>query len=44
MNCAEFRNVIQDLAREETSGDASLISALTHAESCRACDALLREA
>jgi len=44
MNCAEFRNVIQALAREETPGDATLISAFTHAESCRACDALLREA
>jgi len=44
MNCKEFRNVIHDLAREETSGDAALNSALLHAESCRACDALLREA
>jgi predicted anti-sigma-YlaC factor YlaD len=44
MNCTEFRNVIHELAREETPGDAALISALTHAESCRECDALLREA
>jgi len=44
MNCAEFRNVIQALAREETTGDAALNSAFMHAESCRECDALLREA
>jgi len=44
MNCADFRNIIQDLAREETPAEAALNSALVHAESCRACDALLREA
>jgi len=44
MNCAEFRNLIQALAREETPPDTALNSAFTHAESCRACDALLREA
>jgi hypothetical protein len=44
MNCTEFRSLIQDLAREDASADASVISALAHAESCRACDALLRDA
>ena len=44
MNCSDFKNVIQDLAREEVSGDAALSDALTHAQSCRACDALWREA
>ncbi len=44
MNCADFRSVIQDLAREETPADAALNSAILHAESCLACDALLREA
>jgi hypothetical protein len=44
MNCAEFQNLIQELAREEASADALVISALNHAESCRACDALLRAA
>ena len=44
MNCTEFRTVIQALAREETPPDEALNSALIHAESCRACDALLREA
>ena len=44
MNCAEFRNLIHDLAREDASADAAVAGALAHAESCRACDALLREA
>jgi hypothetical protein len=44
MNCAEFRHLVQDLAREDASTDAVVIDALAHAESCRACDALLREA
>jgi hypothetical protein len=44
MNCTEFRSLVQDLAREDASADDAVISALAHAESCRACDALLREA
>jgi len=44
MNCSDFKNVIQDLAREEMPGNAALSDALTHAESCRACDALWKEA
>lgn len=44
MNCAEFRSLIQDLAREDASADAAVTTALAHAESCPACDALLREA
>lgn len=44
MNCAEFRSLIQDLAREDASADDAVISALAHAESCRACDLLLRDA
>lgn len=44
MNCTEFRNLIQDLAREDASAGAVVADALAHAESCRACDALLREA
>jgi hypothetical protein len=44
MNCTDFRNLVQDLAREEASADDAVIGALAHAESCRACDALLREA
>jgi hypothetical protein len=44
MNCHEFRSVISALAREESSPDPALNSALAHAESCRDCDALLREA
>jgi hypothetical protein len=44
MNCTEFRSLIQDLAREDASADDAVISALAHAESCRACDLLLRDA
>jgi hypothetical protein len=44
MNCAEFCDLIQDLAREDAPTGASVTDALAHAESCRACDALLREA
>ena len=44
MNCAEFRNLIHDLAREDTPADVALHDTLAHAESCPACDALLREA
>lgn len=43
MNCAEFRTLIHDLAREDAA-DAAVAGALEHAESCRACDALLRAA
>jgi hypothetical protein len=44
MNCHEFHSVIHALAREESAPDAALNAALAHAESCRDCDALLREA
>jgi hypothetical protein len=44
VNCEDFRNLIQDLAREDVPANAAVTSALAHAESCRACDALLREA
>jgi hypothetical protein len=44
MNCEQFRTLIHDLAREEASDDAQVISALNHAESCRDCDARLRKA
>jgi hypothetical protein len=43
MNCAQFRDLIQDLARDASAG-VPVADALAHAESCRACDALLREA
>src|SRR3954470_19512841 len=43
MNFEQFRNLIHDIAREDTSNDAAVITALSHAESCHACDALLRE-
>jgi hypothetical protein len=44
MNCDQFRDLIPELAREESSADSAVITALAHAESCRECDALLREA
>jgi hypothetical protein len=44
MNCHEFRNLVHQLAREDASADAAVVDALAHAESCRPCDALLREA
>jgi hypothetical protein len=44
MNCAEFQNLVEDLAREQSHDDAVLSAALAHAESCRACDELWREA
>ena len=44
MNCADFHDLIQDLARQDASADAAVITALAHAESCRACDALLQDA
>jgi hypothetical protein len=44
VNCHEFRSLIDELAREDASADAVVPSALAHAESCPACDALLREA
>jgi hypothetical protein len=44
MNCAEFRELIPELAREEAATGAAVAEALAHAESCRDCDALLREA
>jgi hypothetical protein len=44
MNCEQFREMIHDLAREDTSADALVTEAFAHAEECRECDALLREA
>jgi hypothetical protein len=44
MNCMEFRNLIHDLAREDVLDNSTLSDALTHAESCRVCDAQLQEA
>jgi hypothetical protein len=44
MNCSQFQEIIPDLTREDASVGALVADALTHAESCHACDALLREA
>jgi hypothetical protein len=44
MNCSQFRDLIPELAREDASVGAAVTDALAHAESCRACDSLLREA
>jgi hypothetical protein len=43
MNCTQFRDLLQDLARDASDG-VPVADALAHAESCCACDALLREA
>jgi len=44
MNCEEFEQMAQALARDEGLDVATLESALTHADSCESCDALLEEA
>ena len=47
MNCADFENVVHDLAREnarEVLGDAAAVMARFHAETCEACAARLAEA
>jgi hypothetical protein len=44
MNCEEFRELVQDLAREEELDIATLENAFTHADSCEACEARLEEA
>ena len=44
MNCEEFERMAQALARDEGLDVATMESALTHADSCESCDALLEEA
>jgi hypothetical protein len=47
MNCAEFENVVHELAREdarEVLGDAGAVMARFHAETCQACATRLAEA
>ncbi len=44
MNCAQFRERVQSVARDEALDSATLSAALAHAESCAACDALLEDA
>lgn len=44
MNCQEFQDVAQALARDESLDVATAGDALTHADSCEQCDALLEEA
>jgi anti-sigma factor RsiW len=47
MNCADFENVVHELAREEARevlGDAATVMARFHAETCEACAARLAEA
>jgi hypothetical protein len=44
MTCEEFQTLAQALARDEGLDVATLESALTHADSCQSCDALLEEA
>jgi len=43
MTCKQFRELIHDLARDQALDPAAVRSALAHAESCGACDALLEE-
>jgi hypothetical protein len=43
MNCEQFREVMQDLARDEGLDFEKTKDALAHAESCGECDALLQE-
>jgi hypothetical protein len=43
MNCEEFRPVAQAMARDEELDLATLEAALSHADSCELCDALLNE-
>jgi hypothetical protein len=44
MNCEEFQELAQGLARDEGLDVATMETALTHADSCESCDALLEEA
>jgi hypothetical protein len=44
MNCAQFRSMLTDIARDDASANAPVADALTHAESCPDCDTLLRQA
>lgn len=44
MNCEEFERIAQALARDEGLDVASIEGALTHADACESCDALLQEA
>lgn len=47
MNCADFENVVHELAREdarESLGDAAAVMARFHAETCEACAGRLEDA
>ena len=44
MNCQQFQDVLQGLARRESLEDSVLKDALEHAESCSVCEDLLKEA
>jgi hypothetical protein len=44
MNCEQFQNLVHDLARNEPLDSNTIDAALSHAETCRACDALMDEA
>ena len=47
MNCADFENIVHEVAREdahETLGDAVTVMARFHAETCEPCGARLAEA
>jgi hypothetical protein len=44
MNCEQFQALAQALARDEGLDVATLEGALSHADSCESCDALLEEA
>lgn len=44
MNCEQFQDILQDLARNEWLDVAAVKDALEHADTCTACDDLLQEA
>ena len=44
MNCEEFERIAQILARDEGLDAATMEAALSHADSCESCDAVLEEA
>jgi hypothetical protein len=44
MNCEEFERIAQTLARDEGLDAATVEGALSHADSCEFCDAVLEEA
>jgi hypothetical protein len=44
MNCEQFREMVDDVARDEGLGISALNEALEHADRCDECDALLNEA